>query len=155
MVRKSTKQKTAPEGQEAPEPIEAVVTVENSTHEDSAMAVDTTGAMAVDTIVEDDASSNTKVTKQRKTVVEKIDDVIHMAERQASIPTIVKQLQSIRKTLDGAQIKTTKKTRRPNKYNIFVSEQMELLKGSDMNATARFKVCIDRWNERKAIEAAA
>lgn len=97
----------------------------------------------------------TTTTKTRKTVVEKIDAVLEMIEQNASVSAITKQLQSIRKALDGAQIKTSKKTRKPNQYNLFMSEQMEKLKESDMPATERFKHCIKLWNERKETETTA
>lgn len=98
------------------------------------------------------SSSKTEqpVPKSRKSVVDKIDAVIQMVEQGTTTPTtILKHLQSIRKTLDGAQIKSSKKTRKPNSYNIFMSEEMEKLKDSDMPATAKFKFCINKWNERK------
>ena len=94
-------------------------------------------------------------TKTRKTIVEKIDTVLELIENNASVGAITKQLQTIRKALDGAQIKASKKTRKPNQYNLFMSEQMEKLKESELPATERFKYCIKLWNERKETEASA
>jgi len=89
--------------------------------------------------------------KARKTVVDKIDWIIQLIEQGASVSVVTKNLQSVRKTLDGAQIKSTKKTRKPNSYNIFMSEEMEKLKESTMPATEKFKHCINLWNERKLV----
>jgi DNA-binding FrmR family transcriptional regulator len=91
--------------------------------------------------------------KTRRTVVDKLDQIISMLENGSSVPSIIKQLHSIRKTLDGAQIKSTKKTRKPNSYNLFMSEEMEKLKDSTMPATEKFKHCINLWNEKKNITA--
>lgn len=92
--------------------------------------------------------------KTRKTVVERIDAVLKLIEDNAPVSVITKQLLSVRKTLDGAQIKNIKKSRKPNMYNMFMSEQMEKLKDQDIPATEKFKMCIKLWNERKEADAA-
>jgi hypothetical protein len=93
--------------------------------------------------------------KARKSVVDKIDQILQLIEQGASVSVVTKHLQSVRKTLDGAQIKSTKKTRKPNSYNIFMSEEMEKLRESTMPATEKFKHCINLWNERKLIASTA
>lgn len=98
-----------------------------------------------DTIVEQSVVKS----KPRKSVVDKIDYVINLVNQESSTSLIVKNLQSIRKVLDGAHIKSLKKSRQPNAYNLFMSEEMEKLKDSTMPATAKFKHCINLWNERK------
>lgn len=97
----------------------------------------------------DQQPTGTVKSKPRKSVVDKIDHVIHLVNQEASTSLIVKNLQSIRKVLDGAHIKSLKKSRQPNAYNLFMSEEMEKLKDSTMPATAKFKHCINLWNERK------
>lgn len=99
-------------------------------------------------------SSNNQ--RNRLTIVQKLDRAIKMIEDGSPTGSIIKILVSIRKTLDGAHIKSSKKTRKPNQYNLFMSEQMEKLKEvSDIPATEKFKMCIKMWNERKVVDANA
>ena len=100
-----------------------------------------------------DAATGKSAQRSRKSVVEKIDHVLHMIEQGASPSAVTKQLTAIRKTLDGAQIKASKKSRKPNPYNLFMSEEMEKLKDvTDIPATEKFKLCIQKWNEKKENE---
>jgi hypothetical protein len=88
--------------------------------------------------------------KSRKSIVDRINEVIDQVEAKGSVDNIIKKLTSIRRALDGAQIKSSKKTRKPNQYNIFMSEEMEKLRDQDIPATEKFKMCIKKWNDRKA-----
>ena len=143
-------------------PRKSTKTVVPSPTADSPPILDTpddTDAPLADVDVTDVTDAPTPATvapsKSRKTILEKLDAVLDLIDKNASINVITKQLHTIRKALDGAQIKACKKTRKPNQYNMFMSEQMEKLKESDMPATERFKHCIKLWNERKDIEVVA
>lgn len=109
------------------------------------------------TSANENADDNAKgATRPRLTIVQKIEQVIAMLNsNNVPIQKVIKQLVSIRNALDGAQIKSSKKTRKPNKYNIFMSEQMEKLKDNhDIPATEKFKRCIEEWNKTKAAQTA-
>ena len=162
MPRKSSSSKSAPQQQEevvsstTMVECEEVVSVpetpvvsESSHTEESSSA----NAAAVD---DEDGGNNKSAQRTRKSVVEKIDDVLALLEDNAPVSKITKHLQSIRRALDGAQIKSSKKTRKPNQYNLFMSEKMEELKDvTDIPATEKFKMCIQKWNESKAAKADA
>lgn len=135
-------------------PRKSIKSVTREVVEDVAHVVESDDSMTDSILVDEVAPSTRSAPKARKSVVDKIDQILQLIEQGASVSVVTKHLQSVRKTLDGAQIKSTKKTRKPNSYNIFMSEEMEKLRESTMPATEKFKHCINLWNERKLLATA-
>jgi hypothetical protein len=101
---------------------------------------------------EDGKVSSKEVVKRHvMTPIERIDIVIKKMEDtgQPNTKDIVNQMMKLRKQLDGAKIKPATTNRLPNAYNLWMKENMALLKGNDMNPKERFTECIRLWNENK------
>lgn len=172
MARKSNKQSTASKKQQKASAAEEVQQPQEQTAVEEPIVVvacdegknDASSCDDVTVICGEDSSSDadgktptssSSNPKARKTVIDRIDAILALIEDNAPVSVVTKQLLSLRKTLDGAQIKNMKKSRKPNMYNMFMSEQMEKLKEQDIPATEKFKMCIKLWNERKEADAAA
>ena len=110
-------------------------------------------------VASDNSSDNGDGTKKKRhvrTPVERIDNIIELLAGIKVPKTVTKELEMLRKQLDGAKLKAAPRTRVANSYNEFIQKKMPFVKAEnpDKKSSELFAMCIQLWRESKAGAAA-
>ena len=107
--------------------------------------------MVVESGGDDDSASEVK-TRKVMSAVERLDHIMETLVSSGINTEVTTHLLRLRKQLDGATIKHVQGKRAPNAFNIWIAEQMKVLKdeGSTLTPKEKLSHCTTMWNKKKA-----
>lgn len=122
-----------------------------------AKAVPTSDEEAQETGSDDAAAAPVPAAKRHvRTPLERVDQLISLLENEKVNKNVREELKLLRKQLDGAKIRTEKRTRPANAYNLFMQEKMKELRVQYPTEESKkvFAMCIELWRQQKGAAAA-